>query len=278
MNTRSVRRVFLWPALAAWCWIAMMQHTLADTPFIIVQSTTSTENSGLYDWLLPTFFTRTGIEVRVVSVGTGQAIKNAQNCDGDVLIVHSKEAEEQFVASGFGRHRYDLMYNDYVVIGPANDPADVAKTQTAISALQALFARRARFVSRGDDSGTHKAEMRLWRLAQRDPTPFGGRWYRESGSGMGATINLAVEMNAYALTDRATWTSFQRKGRHRIVSARDTALTNQYGVIPIEPGHCPSAKFQYAEQFTHWLLSAEGQQAIGEFRVNDQQLFFPNAR
>jgi tungstate transport system substrate-binding protein len=246
--------------------------------FIIVQSTTSTQNSGLYEALLPQFEARSGIEVRVVAVGTGQAIKNARNCDGDVLLVHAKSAEEQFVADGFGMSRADLMFNDFVIVGPAADPAGVAGSDDAAAALAAIRAAGAVFASRGDNSGTNKAEMALWRKAGIDPVVDSGGWYRETGSGMGATLNVAAAMGAYALTDRATWIAFANKGGLRILVEGDSALFNQYGVILVNPERCPNVKAAASQSFIDWLLSDTGQAAIGAYRRDGQQLFFPNAR
>ena len=242
--------------------------------FIVVQSTTSTANSGLLDHLLPQFTAETGTEVRVVAVGTGQAIRNARNCDGDVLLVHARPAEERFVAEGYGMARHDLMYNDFVIVGPADDPAGVSGLTDAIAALTRIAEAGAPFASRGDDSGTHKAEMRLWGAAGLDPK---GGWHRETGSGMGATLNIATGMGAYALTDRATWISFGNKGDHAIQVEGDPRLFNQYGVILVSPDHCPSVKADRGAAFIDWLLSAEGQAAIAAYRVDGQQLFFPNA-
>jgi tungstate transport system substrate-binding protein len=245
--------------------------------FIIVQSTTSTENSGLFGHLLPRFTEETGIEVRVVAVGTGQAIQNAVNGDGDVLFVHSKPEEEAFVTQGYGVERFDVMYNDYVIVGPANDPAGVAGSDDAVAALAAIAEVEAVFVSRGDDSGTHKAELRLWEEAGIDPTAASGGWYREAGAGMGATLNLATEMRGYALTDRGTWISFGNKGDQQVVVEGDPRLFNQYGVILVNPEVHPHVKAELGQRFIDWLLSPAGQQAIADFRIDGQQLFFPNA-
>lgn len=256
---------------------AVVSNTAATDPFIIVQSTTSTQNSGLYDAILPLFRDATGIEVRVVAVGTGQAIKNARNCDGDVLLVHAKTAEETFVAAGFGSARTDLMYNDFVLVGPGDDPSGVAGTETISEAMARIEQTKSVFVSRGDDSGTHKKEVALWGAAGLDPTGASGRWYRETGSGMGATLNIAVGMGAYTLTDRATWIAFANKGDHRIVLEGDDALFNQYGIIPVSPEACPSVKQGAAGQFIAWMVSKPGQAAIAAYRRGGQQLFFPNA-
>ena len=250
---------------------------LAQNRFIIVQSTTSTQASGLFDHILPKFQEQTGIEARVVAVGTGQALKNAQNCDGDVLFVHAKPDEEAFVEAGYGVERLDVMYNDLVIVGPAADPAKVGGMSDASEALQMIAEAKAPFASRGDDSGTHKKEMSLWQEAGVDPTAASGDWYRETGSGMGTTLNTAVGMDAYALTDRGTWISFENKGDFEVLVEGDDALFNQYGVIRVSPEHCPNVKTEPAQQFVDWITGPEGQQAIASYQLNDQQLFFPNA-
>jgi len=251
--------------------------SMAQDRFIIVQSTTSTQNSGLYDVLLPQFTAKTGIDVRVVAVGTGQAIKNAQNCDGDVLLVHAKSAEEKFVSEGYGVARTDLMYNDFIIVGPAADPAGIAGARDAAGALATIRAADAPFASRGDNSGTHQAEMALWKAAEIDPTTDSGGWYRETGSGMGATLNVAVGMGAYALTDRATWIAFGNKGDYRIAVEGDAAMFNQYGVILVSPERCPNVKAKDGQTFIDWILSGEGQAAIAAYQRDGRQLFFPNA-
>ena len=244
---------------------------------ILVQSTTSTANSGLYDHLLPIFTEATGIGVNVVAVGTGQAIENARNCDADVLLVHAKADEEAFVADGAGVERFDLMYNDFVIVGPEADPAGVDGMDDASGALAKIAETGAPFASRGDDSGTHKAELALWAEAGVDPAAASGEWYRETGSGMGATLNAAQGMGAYALTDRATWISFANKGDLGIAVEGDPALFNQYGVILVSPEACPSVEVEGGQAFVDWLISPEGQEAIAGFTVDGQQLFFPNA-
>jgi len=249
----------------------------AQDQSIIVQSTTSTANSGLYDYLLPLFREKTGIQVNVVAVGTGQAIRNAENCDGDVLLVHAKAAEEAFVEAGFGTERTDLMYNDFVVVGPAADPAGVAGMTDVQGALKMIAETASAFASRGDDSGTHKAEIALWASAGVDPTVASGDWYRETGSGMGATLNTGIGMGAYVMTGRATWISFENKQDFGIVVEGDEDMFNQYGVIPVDPERCPSVNVDAARTFADWLVSEEGQEAIAAYKVNDQQLFFPNA-
>ena len=249
----------------------------AQDRFIVLQSTTSTQNSGLYDHILPMFTGKTGIEVRVVAVGTGQAIRNAANGDGDVLLVHSRAAEEQFVADGYGVARFDVMYNDFVIVGPPSDPADVAGMTDAVAALTTIAETEVPFVSRGDDSGTNQVELRLWEEAGIDVEAASGGWYRETGSGMGATLNIGVGMSAYVLTDRATWSSFGNRGHHRIVIEGDPRLFNQYGTILVNPQRHPNVKAELGRRFVDWILSEEGQAAIASFNVDGRQLFFPNA-
>ena len=258
--------------------LASAAPATADENFITVQSTTSTQNSGLLDHILPKFTARTGIEVRVVAVGTGQAIKNAMNGDGDVLLVHAKPAEEKFVASGFGVKRHDLMYNDFVIVGPATDPAKVAGLKDAVAALKRIAAGRTAFASRGDDSGTHKKELNLWRDAGIDAVSASGGWYRENGSGMGTTLNIAVGMGAYVMTDRATWIAFKNKGGFKVLVEGDAALFNQYGIILVNPEKHRNVKAEWGQAFIDWMLSEKGQGAIGSYSVEGQQLFFPNAQ
>ncbi len=256
----------------------VLGHPARAGEFIIVQSTTSTQNSGLYDALLPQFTAQSGIEVRVVAVGTGQAIKNARNCDGDVLLVHASAAEQAFVGAGFGVARWDVMYNDFIIVGPPADPAAVAGSHDVLAALAAIEAAAAPFASRGDDSGTNKKEMALWQAAGIDPTVDSGGWYRETGSGMGATLNVATGMGAYTMTDRATWIAFANKGVFAIKVEGDAALYNQYGVILVSPERCPNVKAASGQDFIDWILSGEGQAAIAAYRRDGRQLFFPNAR
>jgi len=251
---------------------------LAEEKSILLQSTTSTANSGLYDAILPKFTAKTGIKVNVVAVGTGQAIKNAQNGDGDVLLVHAKPAEEKFVADGYGVERFDVMYNDFIIVGPPSDPAGVGGTKDAPAALKQIAEKGAVFTSRGDNSGTHKKEMALWKDAGVDPTKASGDWYRETGSGMGATLNTAVGMGAYAITDRGTWISFKNKADYKILVEGDPNLFNQYGIILVDPKKHPNVKVAEGQAFIDWILSDEGQQAIADYKLDGQQLFFPNAK
>ncbi len=251
--------------------------TKAADRFIVVASTTSTENSGLFTYLLPKFKAASGVEVRVVAVGTGQAIRLARNGDADVLLVHHKPSEVNFVAAGFGVERFDLMYNDFVIAGPKSDPAGVRGLRSALEALRRIAAKGAPFVSRGDDSGTHKAELGLWRAAGVDPAAASGKWYRETGSGMGAALNTAAGLAAYILTDRGTWVSFGNKQDLTLLVEGDDRLFNQYGVIAVSPQKHPHVKSLDGQAFVDWLLSKEGQAHIGAFRVGGQQLFYPNA-
>ena len=250
----------------------------AADPSIIVQSTTSTANSGLYDYLLPSFKKKSGITVNVVAVGTGQAIKNARNCDGDVLLVHAKPAEEAFVKDGYGVKRTDLMYNDFVIVGPKADPAGINGMKDVTTALKKIMEAAAPFASRGDDSGTHKKELQLWKAAGLDPKAASGKWYRETGSGMGATLNAGVGMGAYVMTDRATWISFKNKADFEIIVEGDRNLFNQYGVILVNPEKCPEVKQAEGQAFIDWLLSEDGQKTIGSYQIDGKNLFFPNAK
>jgi tungstate transport system substrate-binding protein len=250
----------------------------AEDKFIIVQSTTSTQNSGLFEHILPIFTQKTGIDVRVVAVGTGQALKNAQNGDGDVVLVHSKPDEEKFVAEGWGVKRQDVMYNDFVIVGPASDPANIAGLKDAAEGFKKIAAAEAPFASRGDDSGTHKAELKLWQDAGIDPKPASGKWYLETGSGMGATLNTAVGKQAYTLTDRGTWLSFANKGDFKVLIEGDPKLFNQYGVILVNPAKHPNVKAKEGQAFIDWLTGSEGQAAIAGYKIGGEQLFFPNAR
>ena len=244
---------------------------------IIMQSTTSTQNSGLLDFLLPRFTKKTGISVKVVAVGTGQALRNARNGDGDVLLVHARDAEMKFLKDGWGIDRRDVMYNDFVIVCPRSDPAAIRGMKDAAAALRKIAARGALFVSRGDDSGTNKKELKLWKAARVDPKDHSGKWYRETGSGMGATLNAASAMGACTLTDRGTWIAFRNKGDLAIMVEGDKALFNQYGVMLVNPKRHPHVKAAAARAFMDWLTGPEGQKAIAAYRLDGQQLFFPNA-
>lgn len=249
----------------------------AENSFIIVQSTTSTENSGLFKYLLPLFTQKTGIDIRVVAVGTGQALKNAEKGDGDVVLVHAKSAEEKFVADGWGVKRIPVMYNDFVIVGPADDPARIAGSKDAAAALKKIADAKAPFASRGDDSGTNKAELKLWEDAGVDVKAASGTWYRSTGSGMGATLNTASGIGAYALTDRASWSNFKNRGPLKIVVEGDPRLFNQYGVILVNPAKHPHVKVKEGQAFIDWLTGPEGQTVIKGFKIEGEQQFFPNA-
>ncbi|MDB9862833.1 substrate-binding domain-containing protein [Litorivicinus sp.] len=251
--------------------------TFTNADSIILQSTTSTKNSGLYEHLLPIIKKEIDLVVRVVAVGTGQAIKNAERCDGDVLLVHAKGAEEEFVKGGFGVKRFNLMYNDFVIVGPKSDPAKIQGLNDATQALRKIASSKSIFVSRGDDSGTHKAELSLWRQTWSVPSLISGKWYLETGSGMGTTLNIAVEMRAYAITDRATWIKFGNKRDTKILVEGDSKLVNQYGIILVSQKKCPTVNTEAGQKFVAWLLSAEGQKAIDSYSVGGNQLFFANA-
>jgi tungstate transport system substrate-binding protein len=251
---------------------------IATDKSIILQSTTSTANSGLYDAILPMFEKQSGIKVNVVAVGTGQAIKNAQNGDGDVLLVHAKPAEEKFVAEGYGVERFDVMYNDFIIVGPPSDPAGISGSKDAVGALTAIANSKSLFASRGDNSGTNKKEIALWNASGVDPQGGSGEWYRETGSGMGATLNAAVGMGAYTLTDRGTWISFKNKGDYKIAVEGDDNLFNQYGVILVNPAKHSNVKKAEGQAFIDWILGDAGQKAIADYQLGGQQLFFPNAK
>ena len=250
----------------------------ASDRFITVASTTSTRNSGLYNHILPIFTKKTGIKVRVVAVGTGQAIKLAQNGDADALFVHHKPSEESFVSAGFGLKRIDVMYNDFILVGPTLDPAKVEGSKSIGTALKKIADANQPFVSRGDDSGTHKKELSLWKTSGNNPQKSSGSWYRETGSGMGATLNTASAMSAYALTDRSTWLKFSNKGNLKVLVEGDSQLFNPYGITVVNPALHPHVKWKDAEAFANWLISKAGQMAIAKYKIKDQQAFFPNAQ
>ena len=243
--------------------------------FITVASTTSTENSGLFGHILPLFQEESGIEVRVVAQGTGQALETGRRGDADVVFVHARAQEEQFVADGYGVERFDVMYNDFVIVGPGDDPAEVGSAENAAAAMAAIASTEAGFASRGDDSGTHVAEKNLWAAAGVEPE---GAWYLSTGSGMGATLNTAAQVPAYALTDRGTWLSFENRGPLEIVFEGDDVLFNPYGVILVNPEMHPHVKAEAGQAFIDWLVSDDGQAAIASFEIGGEQLFFPSAK
>jgi tungstate transport system substrate-binding protein len=248
----------------------------AQEKSIVVASTTSTQDSGLYGYLLPIVKAKTGIVVKVLAQGTGQALDTARRCDADVVVVHAKSAEEKFLAEGYGVRRYPVMYNDFILIGPKNDPAGV-KSKDILSALQTIKAKAAPFISRGDRSGTNIAELALWKDAGVEIMKDKGPWYKEIGQGMGAALNMASASNAYVLSDRGTWLAFQNRGDLAILVEGDKRLFNQYGVMAVNPAKCPSAKKDLGQQFIDFLISPEGQKVIAGYKINGQQLFYPNA-
>lgn len=250
----------------------------AQQKFITVASTTSTEQSGLFKHMLPVFEKKTGIQVRVVAQGTGQALDMGRRGDADVVFVHDKVAEEKFMAEGFGVQRFEVMYNDFVLVGPKADPAKIAGGKNIIEAYKKIAAAAAPFASRGDKSGTHAAELRLWKIAGIDPQTGKGTWYRETGSGMGPTLNTASAMNAYSFTDRGTWLSFKNRGDLVIVVEGDQQLFNQYGVMLVNPAKYPHVKKELGQAFVDWVISAEGQKVIADYKIGADQLFFPNAK
>jgi tungstate transport system substrate-binding protein len=267
---RSLARLIL----AAGCLAATAVH--ADERSITVASTTSTEQSGLFGHLLPLFEQASGIKVRVVALGTGQALDLARRGDADVVFVHDKAAEEKFVAEGYGVRRQEVMYNDFILVGPKTDPAK-ASGRDILEALQRVAAAQAPFVSRGDRSGTHAAELRYWKAAGVDLDKVRGPWYRDTGSGMGPALNTASSMNAYILADRGTWLAFKNRGELGILVEGDTRLFNQYGVILVNPARFAHVRQADGQAFIDWLVSAAGQKAIAAYRIGGEQLFFPNA-
>jgi tungstate transport system substrate-binding protein len=249
----------------------------AQQKYITVASTTSTEQSGLFKHLLPIFEKKTGIQVRVVALGTGQALDMGRRGDADVVFVHARLLEEKFVAEGYGVRRHEVMYNDFVVIGPKSDPARVAGGKDAVRAFQQIQTTKSAFVSRGDRSGTHFAELELWKAAGIDIAKAKGPWYRETGSGMGPALNTASGMNAYILADRGTWLSFKNRGELAIMVEGDRRLFNQYGIILVNPAKHLGVKREMGQAFIDWIISSEGQEAIAAYKIGGEQLFFPNA-
>jgi tungstate transport system substrate-binding protein len=249
----------------------------AQQRYITVASTTSTEQSGLFKHLLPVFETKTGIQVRVVALGTGQALDMGRRGDADVVFVHAKPLEEKFLAEGFGVKRYDVMYNDFVLIGPGADPARVRGGKDILEAFRKIRAAQAPFVSRGDKSGTHFAELEIWKAAGIDVAKDKGPWYRDTGQGMGPALNTAAGMNAYILADRGTWLSFKNRGELAVLVEGDKRLFNQYGIMLVNPQKHPSVKKELGQAFIDWVVSPEGQNAIASYKINGEQLFFPNA-
>ena len=263
--------------IAAAVTLAFTGHASAQDKSIVVASTTSTQDSGLFGHILPMFKAKTGIDVKVVAQGTGQALDTARRGDADVVFVHAKPAEEKFLSEGFGVKRYPVMYNDFILIGPKADPAGIKGSKDIVAALGAIKAKGADFISRGDKSGTHQAELNLWKIAGVDISKDKGPWYKEIGQGMGAALNTASASNAYVLADRGTWLSFKNRGDLVIAVEGDKRLFNQYGVMLVNPEKHPSVKKDLGQQLIDWLVSAEGQKAIADYKINGEQLVYPNA-
>jgi tungstate transport system substrate-binding protein len=270
MNARTMASLIVAASL-------LSAEAVAQERSIVVASTTSTQDSGLFGYLLPIVQQKIGIKVKVLAQGTGQALDTARRGDADVVFVHAKSAEEKFLAEGFGVKRYPVMYNDFVLIGPKSDPAGVAGSKDIVAALKAIKAKGAPFVSRGDRSGTHQAELALWKEAGIDIAADKGPWYRDIGQGMGAALNAASAMNACVLSDRGTWIAFKNRGDLAIAVQGDNKLFNQYGVILVNPQKHPHVKQALGQTFIDWLISPEGQKAIADYKIDGQQLFFPNA-
>src|SRR5512144_610516 len=268
------RRLFI---LAATIAMLAVSPVHAQDKSIVVASTTSTQDSGLFGHILPMFKAKTGIDVKVIALGTGQALDTGRRGDADVVFVHAKAAEQKFLTEGFGVKRYPVMYNNFILIGPKSDPAGIKGSKDIVAALKMLKDKRLPFISRGDRSGTHIAELNLWKLAGIDIAADKGPWYKEIGQGMGAALNTASAADAYVLSDRGTWLSFKNKGDLVIAVEGDKRLFNQYGVMLVNPEKHPTVKRELGQQFIAWLISPEGQRAIADYKLNDEQLFHPNA-
>jgi len=277
-SVRACRRLFIAFAVL----LATSAVASAAEQYITVASTTSTRDSGLFDYILPIFTSKTGVEVRVIALGTGQALDAARRGDADVVFVHAKPAEEKFVAEGFGVKRFPVMYNDFVLVGPKSDPAGIAGTKDIVAALTTIMKKGTPFISRGDNSGTHQAELSLWKIAGVDIAAERkaarlGAWYREIGQGMGAALNMAAASDAYVISDRGTWISFKNRGSLMVAVEGDRRLFNQYGVMLVNPAKHPSVKKDLGQRFVDWLISSEGQRVIADYKINGEQLFYPNA-
>lgn len=265
-------------ALIGLCLTGMVSSAQAQERFITVASTTSTEQSGLFGYLLPRFTQKTGITVRVVALGTGQALDVGRRGDADVVFVHDRPAEDKFLGEGWSTKRFDVMYNDFIIVGPKSDPAKVGGSKDVLSSLKKIAEAKAPFISRGDKSGTHQAELRYWTSAGVDLNAVKGDWYREIGQGMGPALNMAAASDAYVLSDRGTWLSFKNR-RDLVISVEgDARLFNQYGVMLVNPAKHPNVKAADGQAFVDWLISTEGQSTIAGYKIDGQQLFFPNAK
>ncbi len=275
---KTLRRTIVFGLLALAAPLCLAQTASAQQASIVVASTTSTEQSGLFGFLLPRFTSRTGIAVKVVAVGTGQALDIGRRGDADVVFVHDRPAEDKFMSEGQGVRRFDVMYNDFVVIGPKADPAKIAGGKDVLQAFRAIAGARQSFISRGDRSGTNEAELRYWKDADLAPDPAKDAWYKEIGQGMGPALNMAAATDAYLLSDRGTWLSFQNRGQLAILVQGDRRLLNQYGVMLVNPAKHANVKAKEGQVFVDWLLSPEGQRTIADYKIGGEQLFFPNAR
>jgi len=271
-----MKRLHTLAALAVLGILSMMPASAQDKS-IVVASTTSTQDSGLFGHLLPAFKQKTGIDVKVIAQGTGQALDTGRRGDADVVFVHAKSAEEKFLAEGQSTKRYPVMYNDFVLIGPKSDPAGIKGTKDIVAALKTIKEKGAPFISRGDRSGTHIAELKLWTTAGIDIAKDKGPWYKDIGQGMGAALNTASAANAYVISDRGTWLSFKNRGDLVIAVEGDKRLFNQYGVMLVNPAKHPNVKAELGQQFIDWLVSPEGQKNIADYKINGEQLFYPNA-
>jgi tungstate transport system substrate-binding protein len=269
-----LRHLFIGAVLSLY---AAVSPAAAQDKSIVVASTTSTQDSGLFGFILPKFKAKTGIDVKVIAQGTGQALDTGKRGDADVVFVHAKAQEEKFIADGFGVKRFGVMYNDFVLIGPKSDPAKIKGGKDVLVGLKAISEKGSPFVSRGNKSGTHSAELALWKSASMDPASTKPAWYREIGQGMGAALNTAGAMGGYVLSDRGTWISFKNKGDLEIVVEGDRRLFNQYGIILVNPEKHPSVKKELGQAFIDWVVSVEGQEAIRAYQIEGKQLFFPNA-
>jgi tungstate transport system substrate-binding protein len=276
INRRTLTAAIAFGALAFGA-LALATPGLAQDKSIVVSSTTSTQDSGLFGYILPLFKQKTGIEVKVIAQGTGQALDTGRRGDADVVFVHAKSAEEKFLAEGEGVKRYPVMYNDFVLIGPKSDPAGIKGMKDVGAALKQIMAKGAPFISRGDRSGTHIAEINLWKASGIDIEKEKGAWYKSIGQGMGAALNTAGASNAYVLSDRGTWISFKNKGDLVIDVEGDKRLFNQYGVMLVNPAKHPNVKKDLGQAFIDWLISPEGQKIIANYKINGEQLFYPNA-
>jgi tungstate transport system substrate-binding protein len=273
---RTMKKLFCFLVHAVLSLVTCAGVTSAQSNAIVVASTTSTEQSGLFAHILPVFKKASDIDVKVVALGTGQALDVGRRGDADVVLVHDQTAEEKFVADGFGVKRFTVMYNDFVLIGPSNDPAKAAG-KDIVNGLKAVYNAKSAFVSRGDKSGTHAAELRFWKLAGLDPATEKAHWYRDTGSGMGPALNTAAAMNAYILADRGTWLAFKNRQGLKIVVEADSKLFNQYGVMLVNPAKHAHVNAAAGKKFIDWLVSAEGQATIASYKISGEQLFFPNA-